>query len=102
MTAVIIMFEMTGDYKIILPLMFAVVTASVVETRALKEAGKIKVLAVMADKRLSAFPDVPTLTEVGGPDWKTAAWRTVSATVSSPSAMPWACANAATSRQQSI
>lgn len=30
MTAVIIMFEMTGDYKIILPLMLAVVTASVV------------------------------------------------------------------------
>jgi tripartite-type tricarboxylate transporter receptor subunit TctC len=56
----------------------AVVTASVVETRALKEAGKIKVLAVMADKRLPAFPDVPTLVEAGGPDWKTAAWRTVS------------------------
>jgi tripartite-type tricarboxylate transporter receptor subunit TctC len=57
----------------------AVVTASVVETRALKEAGKVRVLAVMADKRLPAFPDVPTLTEAGGPDWKTAAWRTVAA-----------------------
>jgi tripartite-type tricarboxylate transporter receptor subunit TctC len=55
------------------------VTASVVETRALKEAGKVKVLAVMADDRLPAFPDVPTLVEAGGPDWKTAAWRTVAA-----------------------
>ncbi len=54
-----------------------VVTASVVEARALKEAGKVKVLAVMADERLPAFPDVPTLKEAGGPDWKPAAWRTV-------------------------
>ena len=53
------------------------VTASVVEARALMEAGKVKVLAVMNDKRLDAFPDIPTLTEAGGPDWKTAAWRTV-------------------------
>ena len=54
-----------------------VVTASVVEARALAEAGKINVLAVMADERLPAFPDVPTLAEAGGPDWTTAAWRTV-------------------------
>jgi tripartite-type tricarboxylate transporter receptor subunit TctC len=54
-----------------------IVTASVVEARALKEAGKIKVLAVMADERLAAFPDVPTMKESGGPGWKTAAWRTV-------------------------
>jgi tripartite-type tricarboxylate transporter receptor subunit TctC len=33
----------------------------------------------MADDRLPAFPDVPTLVEAGGPDWKTAAWRTVAA-----------------------
>lgn len=56
-----------------------VVTASVVEARALREAGKIKVLAVMNDERLPAFPDIPTLTEAGGPDWQTAAWRTVAA-----------------------
>ncbi len=56
-----------------------VVTASVVEARALKEAGKIRVLAVMADARIPAFPDVPTIVEAGGPDWKTAAWRTVAA-----------------------
>ncbi|HKK34903.1 MAG TPA: tripartite tricarboxylate transporter substrate binding protein, partial [Paracoccaceae bacterium] len=54
-----------------------VVTASVVEARALREAGKIKVLAVMSDERLPAFPDVPTLEESGGPAWTTAAWRTV-------------------------
>lgn len=56
-----------------------VVTASVVEARALMEAGKVKVLAVMNDERLPAFPDVPTLKEAGGPGWKTAAWRTVAA-----------------------
>jgi len=62
-----------------------VVTASVVEARALAEAGKIKVLAVMANERLPAFPDVPTLTESGGPDWTTAAWRTVAGPAGLPS-----------------
>jgi tripartite-type tricarboxylate transporter receptor subunit TctC len=52
-------------------------TASVVESRALMEAGKVKVIAVMADERIPAFPDVPTLKEAGGPAWNTAAWRTV-------------------------
>lgn len=64
-----------------------VVTASVVETRALKEAGKVKVLAVMADERLPAFPDVPTLKEAGGPGWKTAAWRTVAGPKGLPDAV---------------
>ncbi len=54
-----------------------VATPSVVEARALSEAGKIKVLAVMAKERMPAFPNVPTLVESGGPDWTTAAWRTV-------------------------
>src|SRR3546814_11776754 len=53
-----------------------VVTASVVEARALKEAGKIKILAVMNDTRLPAFPDIPTLKESHGPAWNNAAWRT--------------------------
>ena len=35
-----------------------VVTASVVEARSLKDAGKTKVMAVMNDTRLPAFPDV--------------------------------------------
>jgi tripartite-type tricarboxylate transporter receptor subunit TctC len=52
-------------------------TASVVEARALKEAGKINVIAVMADQKIPAFPDVPTLKDAGGPAWTTAAWRTV-------------------------
>lgn len=54
-----------------------VVTASVVEARSLKEAGKIKIMAVMNDTRLPAFPDIPTLKEAGGPAWNNAAWRTV-------------------------
>jgi tripartite-type tricarboxylate transporter receptor subunit TctC len=54
-----------------------VVTASVVEARSLREAGKIKIMAVMNDTRLPAFPDIPTLQEAGGPAWNNAAWRTV-------------------------
>ena len=35
-SAVIIMFEMTGDYKIVLPLMLAVVTSAYLSSRLLK------------------------------------------------------------------
>lgn len=51
------------------------VTCSVVEAAALMEAGKVRSLAVMGDERLGAFPDVPTLKEATGLDWKVAAWR---------------------------
>ncbi len=51
------------------------VTCSVVEAAALVEAGKVRSLAVMGDERLGAFPDVPTLKEATGLDWKIAAWR---------------------------
>jgi tripartite-type tricarboxylate transporter receptor subunit TctC len=51
------------------------VTCSVVEAAALMEAGKVRSLAVMGDERLGAFPDVPTLKEASGLDWKVAAWR---------------------------
>jgi tripartite-type tricarboxylate transporter receptor subunit TctC len=52
-----------------------VVPCSVVEARALIESGKVKSLAVMADERLAAFPDVPTLEEAIGSEWTVAAWR---------------------------
>ncbi len=51
------------------------VTCSVVEAAALMDAGKVRSLAVMGDERLGAFPDVPTLKEATGLDWKVAAWR---------------------------
>ena len=52
-----------------------IVTCSVPEAQALLEAGRAKSLAVMSDQRNPAFPDVPTLKEATGLDWKVAAWR---------------------------
>jgi len=50
-----------------------VVTASLVEGRPLIEAGKVRPLAIMADRRDPAF-DVPTLKELGI-NWSIGAWR---------------------------
>jgi tripartite-type tricarboxylate transporter receptor subunit TctC len=52
----------------------AMSTCSLPEARALIEAKKIKCLAVMADKRLEIFPDVPTLKE-SGVNWSFGVWR---------------------------
>ncbi len=52
-----------------------IVPCSVVEAAALMEAGKVKSLAVMANERIAAFPDVPTLQEAAGIDWQMSAWR---------------------------
>jgi tripartite-type tricarboxylate transporter receptor subunit TctC len=52
-----------------------IVPCSVVEAAALMDAGKVKSLAVMDSERLAAFPDVPTLKEATGLDWKLSAWR---------------------------
>jgi tripartite-type tricarboxylate transporter receptor subunit TctC len=61
-----------------------VVTCSVVEASALMDAGKVRSLAVMGDERLGAFPDVPTLKEATGLNWKVAAWRGIAG----PKGMP--------------
>lgn len=50
------------------------VTASVVESRSLLEAGEIRALAVMNDARQDAFSDVPTLEEATGADWSMSTW----------------------------
>lgn len=50
-----------------------VVTAALAEVDALRQAGQVRVLAVMSDDRLEAFPDVPTLKEVGI-DWSLGGW----------------------------
>ena len=52
-----------------------IVTCSVVEARSMMEAGKVRSLAVMDEKRIPAFPDVPALKEAAGIDWSMAAWR---------------------------
>lgn len=51
-----------------------VVTASLVEGRTLIDAGKVRALAHMADARDPAFPNVPTLKELGI-NWTMGAWR---------------------------
>jgi tripartite-type tricarboxylate transporter receptor subunit TctC len=53
-----------------------VVTCSLAEARALIDAKKVKSLAIMADKRLELFPDVPTLKELGV-NWSFGVWRGV-------------------------
>lgn len=39
------------------------------------DAGKARPLAVMADKREPLYPDVPTLKESIGSDWRIGVWR---------------------------
>lgn len=51
-----------------------VVTVSLAEGRPLIDAGKIRALATMAEKRDPAFPNVPTLKELGI-DYSMGAWR---------------------------
>lgn len=50
-------------------------TNSVVEARAMLDAGRAKALAVMAPSRLAVFPNIPTLKETLGIEWATGAWR---------------------------
>jgi tripartite-type tricarboxylate transporter receptor subunit TctC len=51
-----------------------VLTASLVEGRPLIDAGKVRALATMAEKRDPAFPNVPTLKELGL-NWSIGTWR---------------------------
>lgn len=50
-------------------------TNSVVEARAMLDAGRARSLAVMAGERITAFPNIPTLKEAMGVDYQTGAWR---------------------------
>ena len=58
-------------------------TCSLPEAATLIEAGKVRPLAIMADKRDPKFPDVPTLKEKGA-DWTCAAWRGIAAPKGTP------------------
>src|SRR6266571_2902336 len=52
---------------------------SLPEARSLIDAGKVKSLAVMAEKRAGLYPNVPTLKEATGSGWTMAAWRGIAA-----------------------
>jgi tripartite-type tricarboxylate transporter receptor subunit TctC len=52
-----------------------VAPVSLPEARSLIDAGKVKSLAIMSDKRSALYPNVPTLKEAVGSDWNMAAWR---------------------------
>ena len=55
-----------------------VVTASLSEVDALRQAGQVKVLAVMSEERQAEFPDIPTLKEQGI-DWSIGGWVSICA-----------------------
>lgn len=60
-----------------------IVTASIAEVDALRQAGQVKVLGVMADQRLANFPEVPTLKEQGV-EWSLVGWVGVGAPAGLP------------------
>lgn len=63
-----------------------VVTAALAEVAPLMKAGQVRVLAVMSEERLAAFPDVPTLKEQGV-DWSQGGWIGVGAPKDLPPAI---------------
>jgi tripartite-type tricarboxylate transporter receptor subunit TctC len=50
----------------------------------LHDGGKARVLAVATDKRLDIMPDIPTLIEVGLPDFVSDTWNAISAPPKTP------------------
>jgi tripartite-type tricarboxylate transporter receptor subunit TctC len=53
----------------------------------LHEAGKARILAVATDKRLDSLPGIPTLIEVGLPDFISDTWNAISAPPKTPPAI---------------
>lgn len=51
------------------------VPCSLPEARSLIDAGKVRSLAVFADKPPALYPNLPTIKQATGSDWTTAAWR---------------------------
>jgi len=52
--------------------------------RELYRAGRLKMLAVMGDRRLAELPDVPTITQAGGPDIRADTWNALAAPPRTP------------------
>ncbi len=59
------------------------VTCSIVEAGPQLEAGTLVALGTMSEERLDAFPDIPTLKEVGL-DWQLGAWRGITVPAETP------------------
>ena len=59
-------------------------TCSLPEAATLIEAGRVRPLAIMSDKRDPKFPDLPTLKEMGI-NWSCGAWRGIAAPKGTPS-----------------
>ncbi len=57
---------------------------NVASTAAQVRAGKLKPIAVVNHERLAAYPDVPTMAEVGFPDVGTVAWNAMFAPAGTP------------------
>jgi tripartite-type tricarboxylate transporter receptor subunit TctC len=57
---------------------------NVASTAAQVRAGKLKPIAVVNHERLAAYPDVPTMAEVGFPDVGTVAWNAMIAPAGTP------------------
>src|SRR5215468_3487243 len=60
---------------------------NVASTAAQVRAGKLKPIAVVNRERLAAYPDVPTMAEVGYPDVGTIAWNAMFAPAATPKAV---------------
>lgn len=67
---------LTGDVQIAF--------LNVSSTGPLVKAGKLKAIALVNDKRLPDYPDVPTMAEVGYPDVGTLAWQGLFAPAATP------------------
>jgi tripartite-type tricarboxylate transporter receptor subunit TctC len=52
-----------------------IVPSSLPEARSLMDAGRVKSLAIMDEKRNPVFPNVPPLKEQTGSTWAIGAWR---------------------------
>jgi len=52
-----------------------IVPCSIPEARSLIDAGKVKSLAIFADKAPALYPNLPTIKQATGSNWQTAAWR---------------------------
>jgi tripartite-type tricarboxylate transporter receptor subunit TctC len=53
----------------------------------LHKAGKARIIAVAADKRISSVPDIPTLAEAGVPGCETDTWNAITAPPKTPAAI---------------
>lgn len=61
-----------------------IVPSSLPEAKAMIDAGQVKTLAVLAEERLAAFPDVPTVEEAIGREWAGGTWRGIVAPAGIP------------------